>query len=401
MRRLLPNGVSDTSASGTCGGRKGPARLRACFVALVAALFAPAQRALTAGQASGDAPSPASALAHLFQSDCALAAEKTATGTPLPPDSFMYFAEYVDSRASWPSSTAWSLEFRKSLCTHLALSMAYLNDGHFPYHHRDGVSGEVWLPFNLADYAAVSLGGGPFYYFDTEHAPNPNGYADVHGWAWLLSADLRVPLWLGHGLHPGWFLDLRYDWSAPAKDIETHSIGVGLGYQMYSDAAVGVPYQDSPGNFAKDEFVGYVGKTVVNSFSSQWSYAEAVEYRRQLFTPVMRMSLAFVNEGNAQLIRRNGVLYEGWLEPSFWDGNASVGLGWGGYSAIDKYRPAPGRIVSYVVSVTLSARPLNLIPALNSTALGERTSLRVTWHRMITDYNRDTDVLLFGLGYRF
>lgn len=401
MRRFLSNGVSDTSASGMYSGSKRPTRLRSCLVVMLFALFVPVKPASAAGQGTGDAPSAANAFTHFFESDCALAAEKTRTGTPLPPDSFMYFGEYVGSRASWPSSTAWGLEFRKSLCTHLALSMAYLNDGHFPYHHRDGVSGEVWLPFRLADYATVSLGGGPFYYFDTEHAANPNGFADVHGWAWLLSADVRVALWWGHQLHPGWFIDFRYDWSAPAKDIETHSVGVGLGYQMYSDAAVGVPDQDSPEAFAKDEIVGYVGKTVVNSFSSQWSYAEALEYRRQLFTPVARLSLALVNEGNAKLIRRKGVIYEGWLEPSFWNGNASVGLGWGGYTAVDTYRPAPGRLVSYVVSVTLSARPFNLIPALNSTALGERTTLRVTWHRMITDYNRDTDVLLFGLGYRF
>jgi hypothetical protein len=313
----------------------------------------------------------------------------------------MYFGEYVGSRASWPSSTAWGLEFRKSFCTHFALSMAYLNDGHFPGHHRDGVSGEMWLPFTLSHYVTLSLGGGPFYYFDTELAPNANGYADVHGWAWLLSADMRVPLWWGHARHPGWFADIRYDWSAPAKDIETHSIGFGIGYQMYSDFAVGAATHGTVEGFAVHEIVGYVGKTVVNSFSSQWSYAEALEYREQLFVPFARVSVALVNEGDARLIRRNGVIYEAWLEPSFWDGNASVGLGWGGYTSVDKYRSSPGRFVSYVVSVTLSARPFNLVPGLKSTPLGERTAVRVTWHRIVTDYSRDTDILLFGVGYRF
>lgn len=352
-------------------------------------------------QSTAVAPSAADASSSFFQSNCALAGEHTATGTPLAPDSFMYFGADVGSRASWPTSTAWGFEFRKSLCTHLALSMAYLNDGHFPGHHRDGVSGEVWLPYTLADYVTVSLGAGPFYYFDTEGAAAQGGYANVHGWAWLLSADMRVALWLGHELHPGWFVDLRYDWSAPARDIETHSIGLGLGYQMYPDSAVGGPTQGAVDDFAENEVIGYVGKTVVDSFSPPWSYSEAVEYRRQLFAPFTRVSLAFVNEGNAELIRRRGVIYEGWLEPSFWDGNASVGLGWGGYTAIDKYRPSSGRHVSYVVSMTLSARPLNLIPALRGTTVGAQTDARVTWHRIITDYNRDTDILLFGLGYRF
>jgi hypothetical protein len=27
--------------------------------------------------------------------------------------------------------------------------------------------------------------------------------------------------------------------------------------------------------------------------------------------------------------------------------------------------------------------------------------VRFLWHRIVTDYNRDTDVVLLGLGYRF
>lgn len=313
----------------------------------------------------------------------------------------MYFGESVGSRASWPTSSAWGLEFRQTDAPHFAWSFAYLNDGHFPGHHRDGVSGEAWVPFTIADRMTLSVGGGPFYYFDTEHAADhPNGYADVHGWAWLVSADMRVALW-SYLEQPGWFLDLRYDWSAPAKDIETHSIGLGFGYRMYSDFASGTPALGTVAGFAENEIVGYVGKTVVNSFSSQWSFAEALEYRRELAAQVLRGSLAIVNEGNAQLVRRQGILYEVWAEPSFWDGNASVGIGWGGYTAVDKSRPTSGRHVSYVVSVTLSARFPNLVPMWQSTAFAERTDVRVTWHRIVTDYDRDTDILLFGLGYRF
>ncbi|HEY7889821.1 MAG TPA: hypothetical protein VIC29_16495 [Steroidobacteraceae bacterium] len=324
-----------------------------------------------------------------------------ASAPPRPQDSFMYFGASVGSRASWPTSSAWGLEFRQVDGSHFAWSFAYINDGHFPRHHRDGVSGEAWVPFTFAHRMTLSVGAGPFYYFDTEHAiARPDGYADVHGWAWLLSADMRVALW-SDVEQPGWFVDLRYDWSAPAKDIETHSIGLGIGYRMYSDFASGTPTLGTVTGFAQNEIVGYIGKTVVNSFSSQWSFAEALEYRRELAAQVLRGSLTFVNEGNAQLIRRKGLLYEVWAEPSFWDGNASVGIGWGGYTAVDKSRPTAGRHVSYVVSVTLSARFPNLVPMWQSTAFAERTDVRVTWHRIVTDYDRDTDILLFGLGYRF
>lgn len=397
--------VSNSARNGSQPGAQNRCRsARTRFwpaLAVLCALLLPTHASSAAQQTTGDAPPPAAGPGDFLRAHCAWAAEHTGDGTPLPPDSFTYIGEYVGSRASWPSSSAWGLEFRKPFCTHLALSMAYLNDGHFPGHHRDGVSGEVWLPFSLSHRMTLSLGAGPLYYFDTEHAANQDGYADVHGWAWLVSADMRFALWWGHERNPGWFLDLRYDWSAPAKDVETHAIGVGVGYQMYSDFAAPPPNPGTVGSFAKNEVVGYVGKTVVNSFSSQWSFAEALEYRRQLFFPFTRFSLALLNEGNAQLIRRKGLIYEGWLEPSFWDGNASVGLGFGGYTAVDKYRSSPGRHVSYVVSVTLSARPLNLIRRLRSIPVAERTDLRVTWHRIVTDYNRDTDILLFGLGYRF
>lgn len=340
------------------------------------------------------------ALAAFAAPHLAWAATQSGPDAPRPQDSFMYFGESVGSRASWPSSTAWGLEFRQVDAPHFAWSFAYLNDGHFPGHHRDGVSAEAWVPFAIADRLTLSVGGGPFYYFDTEHAQKLDGYADVHGWAWLLSADMRIALW-SHLQQPGWFLDLRYDWSAPAHDIETHSIALGVGYRMYSDFASGTPTRGTVAGFSTDEIAGYVGKTVVNSFSSQWSFAEALEYRRQLVFPFLRTSLALVNEGDAQLVRRKGVIYELWGEPSFWDGNASVGVGWGGYTAVDKSRPTPGRHVSYVTSVTISARLLNLVPIWKSTAIGEQTDFRVTWHRIVTDYDRDTDILLFGLGYRF
>lgn len=170
---------------------------------------------------------------------------------------------------------------------------------------------------------------------------------------------------------------------------------------MYSDHTLAAPTQGKVEGFAKNELVGYLGKTAINSLESKSAIAGGLEYRRQLGWEFTRVSLGVVNEGNSELIRRTGVTYEGWLEPSFWDGNASLGVGWGGYTAIDKYQPSPGRHVSYVVSATLSARFLNLIPPLRGTAIGQQLGFRFTWHRILTDYNRDTDILLFGLGFRF
>jgi hypothetical protein len=303
------------------------------------------------------------------------------------PDEISYFGESVSSTNQWPRSSAWGISYRKIITSYFAASLAYLNDGHFPGHHRDGVTGEVWLPIHLSKHLTVSAGFGPFYYLDTVEARNGAGYADDHGWAWLASFDMIYQPWLSDRWWSHVFLEARLDHTAPAHSIETTSIGLGIGYRGFSDRHDG---QDPCGDecFAANEVGAYYWKTVVNSFSSQTARAEEVDYRRKIWRD-LRASIGFLNEGDAQLIRRNGVMAEVWAEPSFESGRFSIGAGFGGYSAIDKYRPSPGRHVSDVISATASLRPFG------------NFDVRFLWHRIVTDYSRDTDVVLFGLGYRF
>jgi hypothetical protein len=145
---------------------------------------------------------------------------------------------------------------------------------------------------------------------------------------------------------------------------------------------------DGPGGSDRNELLLFYGKTVVNSFSSQEAKAKGVEYR-YAFGPTLRASLAYVNEGDARLVRRSGGIAEGWLEPAFFADRFSVGVGLGAYAAIDKYRPTSGRHVSGIVTMTMSYRFL------------DRVNARFNWHRIVTDYDRDTDIVVLGVGYRF
>jgi hypothetical protein len=320
-------------------------------------------------------------------------------------DTFSYFGESVRSKSEWPSSTAWGLSFAHKFAPHFDVGLEYLNDGHFPGHHRDGVSLVAWVPFTWNRYWTASLGAGPFYFFDTQYAANFNGYADVHSVAWLLSADLKLAL-SGDAKKAGAFLELRYDYRTPVRNFETRSIGFGIGYRMSSDKSYVAPDGVIPGlvNF---QFGLYGGKTVVNSFTSQHSTAGAFDIRFQIpgFSEWVHFPVGFsvggVYEGNAELIRRWGGTGEVWLEPTFWEGRFSVGAGAGGYVAFDKYRPTPGSHVSGVISATLSVRLDGLLGAVwhGFEADWEKHIVtRVIWHRMVTDYSRDTDVLLFGLS---
>jgi uncharacterized protein YhjY with autotransporter beta-barrel domain len=324
-------------------------------------------------------------LVLLAASPSAFADTSDANTADPAPDEISYFGESVSSLNQWPRSSAWAISYRKIVTDYFATSLAYLNDGHFPGHHRDGITGEVWLPINFfSQHVTISVGGGPFYYYDTVAAANSNSYADNHGWAWITSVDAT---WQFRGDRTGPFLELRLDHTAPAKSIETTSIGLGLGYRGFSDIH-DKANSDAKDGFAPNELAAYYYKTVVNSFSSQTAPAEEIEYRRQIWNE-LRGSVGFLNEGDAQLIRRNGFLAEVWAEPSFNSGLWSIGVGFGGYSAIDKYRSEPGRHVSDVVSATVSVRPL------------KNFDIRFLWHRIVTDYSRDTDVVLWGLGYRF
>jgi hypothetical protein len=130
------------------------------------------------------------------------------------------------------------------------------------------------------------------------------------------------------------------------------------------------------------------GQTIVNSFSSPKSLAISAELRWRLGS-VLRVSAAYVNEGDSRLARRNGTMAEGWLEPSFFGDRLTFGVGVGGYLAIDHHQPkGAGRALSGVVTTTTSWNVASSWVA------------RASWVRIVTNYNRDSDILLMGVGYR-
>jgi hypothetical protein len=288
----------------------------------------------------------------------------------------------ISSLSDWPRSYAWSFSYRHVWRDYFSTTVAYLNQGHFPGHHRDGVTGEAWAQMDLFDnQLTLAIGAGPFNYYDTTVAARGGGYSDNHGWAWLYSAGAT---WQPE--KKGWFAELRIDRTSPAQSIETTSVTAGVGYRLQPDSRGHSSRADPV--YDQSELTLFYGKTVVNSFSSQEARAEAAEFRHA-FGDYARASIAFVNEGDAQLIRRNGAIVEGWLEPGFFSGRYSVGIGAGVYSAIDKYQPTVGRHLSGIVTLTMSYRVFDHLDA------------RFNWHRIVTDYDRDTDIVLYGLGYRF
>ena len=132
-----------------------------------------------------------------------------------------------------------------------------------------------------------------------------------------------------------------------------------------------------------------LGQTIVNSFESETSTARSLEYRHA-FGPVFKGSVAWMNEGDARLIRRNGIVTQAWLEPSFSGDLFTLGIGLGLYIAVDSYHENDhGAFASGILTMTTTYR------------FGPNWIVRFSLNRIMTNYDRDTDILLFGAGYRF
>jgi hypothetical protein len=285
-------------------------------------------------------------------------------------------------------SYAWALDYRHGLGEHAALTFSWLNEGHVTNHHRDGHALQLWARTSVLDRRlTLSAGVGPYLYFDTTR-PSGAQFADDHGWGAIGSlaatyySDSRV------------FYELRVNRIVAKDSIHTTSALLGVGYQLDRPRSPGplteATTQERMG--PENELTVFVGQTVVNSFESERDTAKAIEYRRGLSRHI-DWTVSWLNEGDTRLVRRNGAVTQFWAVREAFDRRASIGLGLGPYVAIDwqsSTTPSPNRErLSWLLTVSAALR------------LTPRTSLRASWNRVVTDYDRDTDVVLIGFGYRF
>lgn len=294
------------------------------------------------------------------------------------------------SERTHESTYAWMLEYKQGLSEHEALSFAYVNEGHFPFHHRDGNAAQYWLRTNVfGRRLSLGLGLGPYYYFDTTVPPGgKEGYIDRHGWGGMASAS--AAWFLGRHL----VLEARLNYVATFGSYNTASATLGLGFQLASPARPG-PFARPPHQpewTTRQEVVVHGGQTIVNSLHSEQSSAQSVEYRRGIGRN-WDASVAWLNEGDSRLVRRNGLVAEVWAVRAFFDDRFAVGVGGGTYLAVDQRRqPRPGEsgkgTVAGIVSLRLACRK-------------GPWEVPLRWDRIVTGYNRDTDVFMLGLGYRF
>lgn len=288
------------------------------------------------------------------------------------------------------NSYSWEAGYREGLGRYAAWSFSWLNEGHMPDHHRDGQTLQVWgrLPL-LSDRLELSAGVGSYRYFDTTAAQEGGGYSNTHGWGALWSA------------RAAWYFDRR--WIAQMQlnhaqvfgGRDTTALLFGVGYELEAN--------DEPGprarpitrttNVTQNEITAMVGESILNSTGSESSIAAALEYRRGLWRYI-DVTASYIHESGHSQLRRDGVAAQLWFTRAFFDERLTLTAGIGPYVAItqndngSQNSMGDGRI-SGLVSVSASYR------------FSQHWLTRVTWNRVVTHYDRDTDVIVAGVGYRF
>jgi hypothetical protein len=286
------------------------------------------------------------------------------------------------------SSYAWGFTYLQALDEHDALSYSWLNEGHVQDNHRDGFALQYWRRGMFFDRRlSLAAGVGAYNYFDTIASVDGKRYIDSHGWGPIFS------------LSATWFTDerlfyqLRLNEILVSRSYSTFSAMFGIGYELDApkrrgSLAGGTSDSVSSGN----EITAMAGRTEVNSLRSPGAFAYGFEYRHG-FGRYIDGTISWINEGHTELNTRSGAAMQLWLRRSFFDNQLTLGVGAGPYYALDTHRVKDGTDTGGKVSVLLT-----MSAAYNFTG---HWYVRASWNRVMTSYDKDSDIYLGGIGYRF
>jgi hypothetical protein len=296
-------------------------------------------------------------------------------------------AGVTDAQGS--ESYSWGMEYRQRLFAHVDASLGYLNEGHLPGHHRDGGMLQLWADTGFwHDRFALSVGAGPYVYFDTEYHNNFQGYLNQHGVGLILSGRLN------YSLAGGWFALLEVNQVVSANP-GTRTVMLGAGYRL--DRLLPGLDPSRPGDLSTgvadvaNEIGLFAGQTTLNNLSSNKSTDFGIEFRHRA-TGHLELSATVLDESSGAFGRHAGIIGQAWMVKDFFSRQLSAGLGIGPYAAFSAYQTSDGRSGASVVgmaSLTCSWRFTRSFAA------------RLSWNRGFTGDDQDRDIVTAGVGWRF
>lgn len=275
--------------------------------------------------------------------------------------------------------------YNHRISRYLAVSADYVNEGHPPLHHRDGLGAQLWLHTAVPQQGwSAGAGFGPYYYFDTTTG---NGslvdYRNDHGWGQLMSVNAI------YHLHSRAYLEARLSHTHGITAHDSTMLLVGAGVELGAVARADRLENAGPGD---NLIMPLVGRSIVNSFKSEEATASGLEYRRTV-TPNLEWSVILMDEGWVGVAERKGVSGQVWLLRPFTE-RTTLELGLGAYAMrdqLDRDDAADAR-ENHVAPIASIGMRWRLTDTLRS---------QITWSRVITNYHRDADVFLLGAGVAF
>lgn len=296
----------------------------------------------------------------------------------------------ADSVNTDETSNVWQLDFRRNFESPFAVSVAWINEGHFREHRRDGLAGQLWGRIPLVrDKVSIAFGAGPYRYFDTKTRPDGR-HENAHGWAPVFSLSAV------YFMDNPWFIRLSANRIHVESEIDTNAFLLGLGYRLQrgpaektSGTGTSPGCGESPLRETGGELMPFLGITIHNSLESGVGMSGGIEYRRGL-SRNFDWTLTWINEDNRKEIRRTGIGSQVWLVDSFLCRRIVLGLGAGLFTFYDRKPPHEVHSPIDVAGlVTLSA----------GYRFSERWIGRMNWSRVMTANDRDSDIISVGAGY--
>ncbi|CAG9165727.1 hypothetical protein LMG23992_00584 [Cupriavidus laharis] len=287
-------------------------------------------------------------------------------------------------------SAVYAYSYQQNLTDNWYATYTYLNEGHISGRHRDGHGAQLWWRWlTPGRQFAFSAGAGPYLYFDTTDARPDDSYSNRHGVALLAST---AATWYVRG--GPWMVQARFNRIQAPSSFNANTLLLGVGYQLDHGRRDG-PFVAGTRTSALtgDELTIFLGTNIVNSFDSETDFAAAVEYRHGFWRGV-EGTLSYFSEGSSDLLRRRGVAAQAWLSGGFFGDRLTLGVGAGPYYATTLHVGGPGADSS-------PSRWAGLLTMSASYRISEHWLGRLSWNRVMTGYDRDADIFLAGVGYRF
>ena len=297
---------------------------------------------------------------------------------------------YVHNGATRPATSdttgyAGGLTYLEGLGEHAAWSLTYLNEGHVTEHKRDGFAPQFWGRLNVFDRrVSFAIGAGPYLYYDTVSSSTKPDASNEHGVGAMVS--LAATLYM----ESRFLVQARVNWISTHQNADAYVATLGIGYQLEKPPSVGpltgYSCQDDQALLTtRNEITLLAGASVPNSGGAD-ALATSLEYRRSL-TRYFEWTIGWLNEGAS--VSRTGPVTQIWAGRRFFDDRLALGFGAGPYLAYDSHDDRNVTKVNWLVGATVSYRFL------------PQWAIRATYNRVTTDNNRDTDIVVAGIGYRF